>query len=186
MSPITESRTSQIINKPIEEVWNFVTVPTNWIKLGMGTWKVHGPAGEDDMESVTRTMLAGEHFLEYMCVPGRFDLVGDWVVTVSEKPHKWGFKSVHWHGPPLPMDIEATYTLEAIDENTTRWSRHRVNTLRPGKTTKTDFLSDKNDTEEEYQLNTKRYIEEGIARQPRMHEHPPHEPGWLQTLPVDA
>ena len=119
---VTHSRTSATINKPIEEVWDFVTVPANWVKLGLGTWKVHGSKGEDDTEPTSRPMKVGEHFLEYMRMPGQFDFVGDWVVTKSEHPHTWGFKSVKWHGPPLPTDIEATYTLEKIDENTTKRS----------------------------------------------------------------
>ncbi|KAH0845951.1 hypothetical protein AYO21_01378 [Fonsecaea monophora] len=186
MSGVTHSRTSQVINLPIEKVWEFVTVPTNWIKLQLGTWKVHGPGGEDDLESVSRTMQPGEHFLEYMHMPDRFDLVGDWVVTVCEKPHKWGFKSVHWHGPPMPTDIEATYTLEKIDDNTTRWSRHRINTVRPGKENSVDFLADKNDLEEMYQAVTKSFLEHGVPNTKPYNPTPPHGPGWLETLPVDA
>lgn len=183
---VTHSRTSQVINKPIEEVWDFVTVPANWVKLQLGTWKVHGAKGEDDTEVVSRSMKPGEHFIEYMRMKDRFDFVGDWEVTVAEKPHKWGFVSRHWHGPPLPMNIEATYTLEKIDDNTTRWSRHRINTLRPGKQTETDFLADKNDLEDEYQRVSKSYIEEGKPQDPPHNPTAPHPPGWLKTLPVDA
>ncbi|KIX06697.1 uncharacterized protein Z518_04673 [Rhinocladiella mackenziei CBS 650.93] len=186
MSGVTHSRTSQIIDLPIEEVWKFVTVPANWIKLGLGTWKVHGSGGEDDLEAVNRTMQPGEHFLEYMHMKDRFDFVGDWVVTVCEAPHKWGFKSAHWHGHALPVDIEATYTLEKLGENQTRWSRHRVNTPRPGKESKIDFLAGKNDLEEEYQQVTKQYLEKGIPKQPPHNPTPPHEAGWIETLPVDA
>jgi hypothetical protein len=166
---VTESRTSQVINKPIEEVWDFVTVPANWVKLRLGTWKVHGLGGEDDTDVVSRTMKPGEHFIEYMCIPGRFDFVGDWEVTKCDKPHTWGFISRHWHGPALPTTIEATYTLEKIDDNTTRWSRHRVNTLRKGQESKTDFLADKNDLEDEYQRVTKKY-QIGSRHFPSMHE----------------
>ncbi|KAH6988301.1 hypothetical protein BKA56DRAFT_669850 [Ilyonectria sp. MPI-CAGE-AT-0026] len=185
MAEVTHSRTSQVINKPIEEVWDFVTVPNNWVKLGMGTWKVHGLKGEDDMEPVSRTMKEGERFLEYMNYPNRFDFVGDWVVTVSEKPYKWGFRSIHWYGVAMPVDIEATYTLEKIDDNTTKWSRHRVNTPRPGKSNDVDFLSEDNDVEDDYQRNTKSFIEKGVGKQPPIHPQPPHEPGWLATLERD-
>lgn len=182
----THSHTSQVINKPIEEVWDFATVPSNWIKLGLGTWKVHGSGGEDDLEPVQRTMLPGEHFFEYMHISGRFDFVGDWVVTIHEKPYKWGFKSVHWHGHSMPVDIDVTYTLEKIDDNTTRWSRHRINTPRPGKSNKIDFLAEKNDLEDEYQATTKRYLETGVGNYPPHSPPNLHEPGWLATLPVDA
>lgn len=186
MAQETHGRTSQVINLPIEKVWEFVTVPNNWVKLQLGTWKVHGSGGEDDVESVSRTMKPGEHFIEYMRMPNRFDFVGDWVVTVCEAPNKWGFKSVHWHGHAMPTDIEATYTLEKIDDKTTRWSRHCINRVRPGKENSVDFLADKDDLEAEYQAVTKRYLEEGIPNQHPYNPKAPHEPGWLKTLPVDA
>ncbi|KAF5556068.1 hypothetical protein FNAPI_5859 [Fusarium napiforme] len=184
-SGVTHSYTSQVINLPIEKVYDFVTVPTNWIKLQLGTWKVHGPGGEDDMEAVTRSMKPGEHFLEYMRVPNRFDFVGDWEVTVAERPHKWGFISRAWHGTSLPTVIEAIYTLEKIDDNTTRWSRHRTNTLRPGMQHSVDFLADKNDLEDEYQRIVKAYMEKGEPRETPHNPTEPHPRGWLDTLPVD-
>ncbi|KAF9886963.1 hypothetical protein FE257_010704 [Aspergillus nanangensis] len=187
MSGVTHSKTSQVINKPIQEVWGFATVPANWIKLGLGTWKQHGSGGEDDLEPVQRTMLPGEHFFEYMHMPNRFDLVGDWVVTKHEAPHTWGFKSVHWHGEKaMPMDIDVTYTLEKVDDNTTRWSRHRINTPRAGKDDGVGFLTKKNDLEDEYQAITKSYLEQGVGRVPPHNPVPVHEPGWLATLPVDV
>ncbi|KAJ6166727.1 hypothetical protein N7470_002174 [Penicillium chermesinum] len=118
--------------------------------------------GEDNVEPVQRTMLPGEHFFEYMHMPNRFDFVGDWVVTLHEYPYKWGFKSAHWHGTAMPTHIDVTYTFEKIDDNTTRWSRHRINTSDLGK----------NDLEEEYQEITKQYLEKGIPRQPRIIRSP--------------
>ena len=184
MSGVTESRTSAVINKSIQEVWEFVTVPANWVRLQLGTWKVHGSGGEEDTEPPSRTMKTGEHFFEYMCVPGRFDFIGDWVVTKNEAPHTWGFKSVQWFGHALPTHIEATYTLEKIDENTTRWSRHRVNTPIKQNDNKVDFLAGKNDLEEMYQVTSKAFIERGEPMEPPLNAGIPHGKGWIDTLEV--
>jgi len=186
MRKVTHSRTSQVIHAPIEKVWEFVTVPNNWVKLQLGTWMVHGSGGLDDVASVSRTMQPGEHFIEYMHMPDRFDLVGDWEVTKCEAPTQWGFKSVHWYGPAMPTDMDVTYTLEKVDDNTTRWSRHRVTTSRPGKENTIDFLDDKNDLEDEYQAVTRRFLEDGIPNSPPYNPTPPHDRNWLQTLPCDA
>jgi len=181
---VQHANTEVTINRPIQEVWDFVTAPYNWaFVLKLQAWRMHGVGGEEDTDSVKRTMKVGEKFFEYAYEKDKFDIVGEWVITKCEAPHTYGFKTLKWYGPKLDTGVDATYTLTKIDENTTKWNRDRDTYNKEGKS-EVEFLEGEDRLEEMYQNAVKNYLETGktgFAQQTPFDLHPK---GYLQTLKV--
>jgi hypothetical protein len=159
-----ESEGSIVINRPIQEVFDWVTAPHHWIQYNLGNIAQYGPGGEGDTELVKRTPKVGEVFTEVSITPAGVYWEKDFEVHLLDSPHRWGFTLVGSRPFDFDADLIGEYTLESIEDgSSTRWTRKRITRLHPGKSFPEGLhsLADGNKTELEYQRRSKAAIEDG-------------------------
>ncbi|KAF9892537.1 hypothetical protein FE257_001646 [Aspergillus nanangensis] len=139
------SNTQVVINRPIDDVWNFCTAPINWrlVNVAGPQYNISGPNGPNDVGPVSQTMKVGDIFVEH----------------ATSEPRRFGFKTTGFN-KKFEAEIEAVYTLMSIANGTkTRWCRDRVSTVPEGKSLSTEFLVKSNHLEEAYQQQVKMFLE---------------------------
>ncbi|OJJ07750.1 hypothetical protein ASPVEDRAFT_88990 [Aspergillus versicolor CBS 583.65] len=119
MAEYDHRRTTQVIKKVIEEVWAFATMPVNlsWAwESGRSTLRRRGRPGALNTHDAPRRAFP------------------------RERSYEWGFKSVHWHDPAGPTDIDVVYTLK-IDETLHAGHATASTPFRPGESNRINFLA---------------------------------------------
>jgi Polyketide cyclase / dehydrase and lipid transport len=125
------SEHSVVIDRPIEEVFDFVTVPMNWKMVRKWNTKAHGGGGEGDTDVVHRTPQPGETFVEEMHLrDGTW--VAEWSIPRVERPTIWSYATLRFEGVDLDADIGSVYSFEALGGTKTRWTRTRTTRMAPG------------------------------------------------------
>lgn len=112
-----------VINKPIEDVFNYATTADNWKQWHPNTFGAEGASDHSATE--------GEQIVELIKV-GRIR-VGKlfWIVTQHVEPSLWQISGVDHTGA---AQFLITYTLETTEDNATHFKRELIYDLdkRPG------------------------------------------------------
>lgn len=98
------------IDRPIEEVYDFLTTAANWPKWHPSTAAVYG--------AIYHPALKGEKIVEKVKGGIGFHERFHWTVTERERPTRWQIFAVSEHG----VKVEITYTLKE-ENGSTIWLR---------------------------------------------------------------
>jgi len=117
-------RSETIIQKPISEVYNFITTVANWTGIHPATKDILGPSG------INSTAVPGLKFVEVVEARG-LNFNCEWEVrkVVKNEFFEIIFPADFTHGPL--NEIVITYNLTAAGDNATKFVRTMVNFCKP-------------------------------------------------------